>query len=96
MINFNLKEELLKLKDRVKNEIDKKESLVRKNFALRERSENVKINDKLTSFLYQLMRDYVPAGVVEEMVMQSEDNVETLYTNGWLARYAEDLANRLK
>lgn len=65
------------------------------NTALRERSGSVDINSKLVSFLYQLMRDHLSAGVIEEIVRESEDP-DVAYTNGWLAKYAEDLANRLK
>lgn len=62
--------------------------------ALRERSGTVRINSKLVSFLYELMRDHVPPGVVEELVQDSFDP-DVTYTNGWLATYAEDLAKRL-
>ena len=64
--------------------------------ALRSRSGEVQINSKLVSFLYELMRDHLPAGVVEEIVQASEGESNVVYTNGWLAKYAEDLANRLK
>lgn len=64
--------------------------------AMRKRSGTVKINSRLVSFLYELMRDHLPPGVVEEIVMASEDEPECLYTNGWLAKYAEDISNRLK
>lgn len=63
---------------------------------LRERSGTVRINSKLVSFLYQLIRDHVPPGEIEKIVQESEDNPDVTYTNGWLARYAEDLSNRLK
>jgi hypothetical protein len=62
--------------------------------ALRERSGTIKINSKLVSFLYELMRDYLPAGEVESIVRNSQEP-DCTYTNGWLAKYAEDLANRL-
>jgi hypothetical protein len=72
--------------------INKKE----KTAALRQRSGHVVISSRLVSFLYQLMRDHVPPGIVEELVIESEDEPEITYTNGWLAKYAEDLAGRLK
>lgn len=65
------------------------------NETLRLRSGSIGINDKLVSFLYELMRDHLPSGVVEKIVRASEDP-DVQYTNGWLAKYAEDLANRLK
>lgn len=64
--------------------------------ALRLRSGSIKINSRLVSFLYELMRDRLPPGVVEELVQNAEDEPEIVYTNGWLAKYAEDIANRLK
>jgi len=58
-----------------------------------------KKNVKLVSFLYELMRDRVPAGVVEGIVAQDEQNntgYKTLtMSNGHLGRYAQDLAERL-
>jgi hypothetical protein len=62
---------------------------------LRERSGHIEMDSKLVAFLYELMRDHLPPGVVERLVQDSQIS-ECLYTNGWLAKYAEDLANRLK
>lgn len=63
---------------------------------IRVRSGSVTIDCKLTSFLYTLMRDHVQPGDIEEIMLNhiSDDTVE--YSNGWLARYAEDIAQRLK
>jgi hypothetical protein len=66
------------------------------NEALRDRSGAVRINSRLVSFLYELMRDHLTPGKIEEIVRSSEKDPDVLYTNGWLARYAEDLANRLQ
>lgn len=63
--------------------------------AMRERSGTVRIDSKLVSFLYQLMRDHVPPGVVEEVLNDSVHHSDIVYTNGWLAKYAEDIAKRL-
>lgn len=63
--------------------------------ALRTRSGNVTYNSKLVSFLYSLLRDHLPAGEVEEIVQASQVE-EVAYTNGYLAQYAKDLAERLK
>jgi hypothetical protein len=62
---------------------------------LRERSGHVVINSYLVSFLYQLMRDHLTVADVEMLVRESEEESVVTYTNGWLAKYAEDLANRL-
>ena len=67
-----------------------------KTDSLRKRSGQVNINSRLVSFLYDLMRDYLPPGKVEELVQNAEDIPDITYTNGWLAKYAEDLSNRLK
>lgn len=69
--------------------------LEKENSLLRERSGYVTYNDKLISFLYELMRDHIPPGVIEEICCNSINNCDTIYTNGYLAKYAEDLATRL-
>lgn len=66
------------------------------NEALRQRSGVVCIESRLVAFLYHLLRDHLPAGVVEELVRETTEAEETgLYSNGYLARYAEDIAKRL-
>jgi hypothetical protein len=65
---------------------------------MRKRSGNIVSDRKLVSFIYLLLRDYLPAADVEKAAMDScyeEDAKDTQFTNGWLAKYAEDLANRL-
>jgi len=62
---------------------------------LREVSGNVAYNDALTGFLYELMRDYLPAGKVEELVLRAAHAPDALFTNGWLAKYANNLAEEL-
>lgn len=54
-------------------------------------------HDPLVAFLYQLMRDYITPGKVEK-VMQDQEEVEEYYvlSNGFLARYAEDIVDRLR
>lgn len=68
--------------------------------ALLERSGNFTTRDNLVAFLYELMRDEVPLGVVEQIVLNSQprdtsDGVWSL-TNGYLGKYAEDIAARLR
>lgn len=67
-----------------------------KNIAMRERSGSINSNSKLVSFLYLLMRDHLPAGVIEEIIRDAEETTDCQFTNGWLAKYAEDLKDRLK
>jgi len=72
------------------------EKNVRLNIELRERSGKVSSTSKLVSFLYSLMRDgRLSFGEIEQFVRDSESDVNTLYTNGFVAKYAIDLANRL-
>lgn len=62
---------------------------------LKIRSGNFSSHNKLTSFLYELMRDHVLPGDIEK-IMNSCSQQECHYTNGWLAQYAEDIALRLE
>ena len=64
---------------------------------LREQSGRVECTGRLVSFLYTLMRDELPPGKVEFLVQvtESEGDCKNIYTNGWLAKYAESLAARL-
>jgi len=39
--------------------------------------------------------DDLPAGTVENIVKNSNKEIDVVYTNGWLAKYAEDIAKRL-
>lgn len=62
-------------------------------------SGSVTIQNNLISFLYSLMRDYLPTGTIEKIVQEIENkdlNQPADYSNGWLALYAENIANRLK
>lgn len=61
---------------------------------LEARSGNITYDSKLVGFLYDLLRDHLTAGVVEKLVQESQVS-EVSYSNGWLAQYAKDLAERL-
>lgn len=64
---------------------------------MRAASGGVVSSDPLVAFLYTLMRDHLPVGGVEVLIRDASDKeVETTYTNGWLARIAEDQAARLR
>ena len=66
---------------------------------VRKRTGSVNGTDPLQSFLYELMRDHLPGGFVEEMVRHVEaeiPNYPLRYTNGHLAKYAKLLADRLR
>ena len=66
------------------------------NDQIRQESGNVVSESPLICFLYLLMRDHVVPGTLEKVVMDTE-KAETsfIFTNGWLAKYAENLAKRL-
>jgi hypothetical protein len=64
---------------------------------LRSDSGNIEYSDTLTTFFYLLMRDYLPAGKVEKLVNEVIEGAETcLFTNGFLAQYADNLASFMK
>lgn len=70
------------------------------NERLRKESGSVDIKSKLVDFLYTLMRDHIPIGTVESLVREAEicfdkNEEPNCYSNGYLARYAENLAIRL-
>ena len=52
--------------------------------------------DRLTTFLYILLRDHVPAGDVEDILQHhAEVPGSPVYSNPHLAAYAKELAQRL-
>lgn len=70
--------------------------------SMRKRSGEIDSDDLLVAFLYLLMRDHITPGTVEYMMIQLEkerwhiDPSWTMqFTNGWLAKNAKDIANRL-
>jgi hypothetical protein len=65
------------------------------NNELRERSGSITSTDPLVSFLYELLRDHLPAADVEHLVRNASSE-PTTYSNGYLANYAIDLATRLR
>jgi hypothetical protein len=55
-------------------------------------------NNALVTFLYLLMRDYLPAGRIEELVTESEKTLTeggALLSGAYVAAYAQELAGRL-
>ena len=64
--------------------------------AFRKRTGSVNSRDPLVGFLYHVMRDHLPPGLVERLVREEHGVLESNYTNGHLARYAKDLAKRLR
>lgn len=70
--------------------------------ALASRTRAVVTNDMLVGFLYLVMRDHLTPGQVEYLMLQISKDLDKgnsssfSLTNGHLARYAEDVAGRLK
>lgn len=62
---------------------------------MREESGSVDSADPLVCFLYVLGRDALPLGTVEELVRRMTFGGVWQFTNGWLAEWAKDLAERL-
>lgn len=55
-------------------------------------------DDQLTSFLYILMRDHLPSGVVEDIMAKHVENIgndEVRFSNPHLEAHARELASRL-
>ena len=66
------------------------------NNALTLRSGSVERSDRLTSLIYDLLRDHLPAGTLERLVRDLEQHPGPFkFSNGWLATYAEDLSQRI-
>lgn len=83
--------------------MNSKEIVFRKqnNDELHRRSGEVSTDDPLTSLFYSLLRDHVQPGVLENLVREiefakHEDMIIAKLSNGWLARYADDLAQRIR
>lgn len=58
-------------------------------------SGEVVLKPKMVAFLYLLMRDHLPVGPVSEIVKDLRAHDGAIFTNGWLAKYAEHVAVEL-
>lgn len=67
------------------------------NEHIRKASGEVDDDRPLVSFLYILARDHVPIGVIEQIIVDQLIVAEpgAAFTNGWIANWAKDLADRL-
>lgn len=52
-------------------------------------------NAGLIAFLYELLRDHLPAARIEEVTRNSEGHTGYTLSNGHLAEYAAEVAKRL-
>lgn len=51
--------------------------------------------DPFVAFIYTLLRDHVPAGVIAAIV-KDLGTKDCVYSNGWLVAYASDIVERLR
>lgn len=65
---------------------------------MREASGRVVDGEPLTGFFYLLARDHLAVGVIETVLDQAALNPgeSRAFTNGWLARWAQDAAARMR
>lgn len=66
------------------------------NIRMRADSGTVTSDDKLVIFIYLLLRDGLNFGAVERLVDASTHEKTAVFTNGWAATHAMDIASRLR
>jgi len=69
------------------------------NKQVREVSGSINSSDPVVALIYRLIRDHLPAGQLEQIVMDLEEApgiTEYQFTNGWLAQYAQNIVSRLQ
>jgi hypothetical protein len=62
---------------------------------MRSASGSVSDDRALVQFLYILLRDHLTAGAVETILEDHVTGRPTVFTNGWTAAHAQDIAARL-
>lgn len=67
------------------------------NDKLRIRSGHITCPDPLVGLVYDLLRDFVHPSDLEDLVRGAcrHSHQDIVYTNGWLAQYAQDVVMRL-
>ena len=60
------------------------------------RSKEIVDDNKLVNFIYILGRDHLTLGRIELIFKDHVSEKKTIYSNGWLANWAQDLAKRLE
>ena len=67
------------------------------NAEMHKRSGAVHDEDVLVSLFYDLLRDHIHPGDLEKLVREACENRDKtiVYSNGWLAAYAQDMVRRL-
>lgn len=68
------------------------------NIAMRLASGQIDDQRPLVTFLYLLGRDELSLGAIEQLIMKAAEKAvypETMFTNGWLAQWAQYTAEKL-
>jgi len=63
---------------------------------LRDKSGNVSFRCGITEFIYVLIRDHINVGIIENILLKHINGKKNKYTNGWLAKYSNYVAEKLK
>lgn len=75
------------------------EKNIESNKKVESASGHVTSHSTLVRFLYLLLRDHLPFGTVERIIMEAgaerKDIAEAKFTNGWAAKYAKNIAGRM-
>lgn len=76
---------------------DAYDEVIKNDASRRMRAKSGRIDDDrpLVAFLYLLARGHLPVGVIEEVLGQVPEEKNSQFTNGWLAQWAQDAAERL-
>ncbi len=53
-------------------------------------------NDRLTAIFYELLRDHIAPGVLQQVFCENPPGTRNHFTNGWLAKYAAHLAKDVR
>lgn len=67
------------------------------NAEMHRRSGAIHEVDPMIALFYDLLRDHVAPGVLEDLVRDACKSAAStkVYSNGWLAEHAKDIVNRL-
>lgn len=75
---------------------ERHEHVMEHSAKIRERSGKVDYENTLIAFLYRAIRDGdICPGAVENIMMDIEPKQSFEYSNGWLAQYCADVAERM-
>lgn len=91
--NKEERDELCKAKDAQADETSLSDALLKTFMA---RMPKYSSADPLTSFLYLLMRDHLPVGVVVKLIADSNTGEDCIFTNGHLAQFAAFCSDEIK